>query len=141
MALNFGEYLQINYKLEKDFEPHAVRLLQLNGFIVVRINTIKSGNRRSYRIFNIEQMIIDKAGTIIEMAEPNTNNEGFTDLIAFYPPDRCLLIETKAGKNKLRASQERFKAFLGSIGMTNVKKASTVEELQEIIKEFKHGKC
>jgi hypothetical protein len=108
---------------EKDFEHQAAEVLIWNKYVVMRVNTIKNGYIKSYKIYGKDKP-----------------NEGFPDLIAFYPPNFCILVETKIKGAKLRQSQIEFKAFMELKGFTNIKKASTLEELNEIIKEFKNGK-
>jgi hypothetical protein len=104
---------------EKEFEKQAAELLIWAGFVVMRVNTIKKGFLKSYKFY----------------VKPNPS-QGCSDLIAFYPPNKCLFIETKKRGEKLRESQIEFQTFMEYRKFTNVKKASTLEEIQTIFKEL-----
>jgi hypothetical protein len=105
---------------ETEFKALAVKVLLANGFVVMRVNS----DSRNYKV---------KSYHIFERGMQG--DKGFPDLIAFQKPNKCMLIETKAGRNGLNDAQKGFKAFLETKGFTNFKVCSTIDELTTIIKE------
>lgn len=120
MTLTTKQFQTLHQQSEKQFEQSAKKLLRLYGYTIVRINTIKRGYFKSYHVDG----------------KPSPH-EGFPDLLCIKPPDRFILIETKSAKGKLRESQIEFMEYMNKRGFTNIYKASTINELETILKEAK----
>lgn len=102
---------------EKEFEKTVIKILELNKYVAMRVNTLKSGHYKSYRI--------PSRGT--------SGSEGFPDIIAFKAPDRFIVIETKVGRNGLTPSQVLFRDWWQSRGFA-YHTAKNIDELLNILR-------
>lgn len=113
----YSHYYYYGYtimKTEAEIQTEIQNYLASQGYLVTRINTIKSGWRKSYRIAN------------------NGKCSGFPDILALKN-NKALLLEIKDNKGGQRATQKDFEKLCKETG-NSYYLARSVLAVQEILK-------
>jgi Holliday junction resolvase len=100
-------------KTESEIQNEILDYLTDNGYLTTRINTIKSGWRRSYKVHNTKK------------------SAGFPDVLAIKD-NRVLLIEIKDHKGQQKQSQKDFEKVCEQTG-NNYYVVRSITDVKQII--------
>lgn len=100
-------------KTESEIQNEILDYLTESGYLTTRINTIKSGWRRSYKVHNTKKCA------------------GFPDILAIKD-NQSLLIEVKDHKGQQKKSQKEFEKMCKETG-NNYYLVRSLTDVKEII--------
>jgi len=123
---------------ETELKKAIVDYLVLMGAVVLRINSGGQGEEYTDRRGQTRRRWFDFVHWFAVGISHEAGRAGVSDLVAFIPAEPVavtLVIETKVGRNKPTAAQERFLAACRVRGVPVVV-AYTVEEVRAVVEKI-----